>query len=177
MNLVFRLLYIFLTAYRRPRLRPLDIGRIWLRVLPNDLDIFLHVNNGRYLTLMDLGRIDLMVRCGMVAALRARDWVPVVASATVHFRRPLKFWQRFEMVTHVVGWDERSIYMQQELYANNKLMASAMIKTMIRNVNGGVPSAEVMAAVGFTGPSPELPPAAAQLSQTEISDQVSSIVS
>jgi acyl-CoA thioesterase FadM len=175
MNLIFRLIYVFLTAYRRGRIEPLDTGRIWLRVMPNDLDIFLHVNNGRYLTLMDLGRIDLMVRSGMLAALRARNWTPVVASAAVNFKRPLKFWQRYEMVTRIAGWDSRSIYIQQELYVSGKLMASGMIKTMTRDANNTVPAADVMAAAGYNGPSPELPPVAAQLSRTEIVDQAAQV--
>jgi acyl-CoA thioesterase FadM len=33
-----------------------------VRVYPNDLDIFLHVNNDVYLTYADLGRTDLMLR-------------------------------------------------------------------------------------------------------------------
>ena len=45
-----------------------------LRVLPNDLDTNLHLNNGRYLTLMDLGRVDLMLRMGVMGELRRRRW-------------------------------------------------------------------------------------------------------
>ena len=33
-----------------------------MRVWPNDLDTNAHMNNGRYLTLMDLGRFDLMTQ-------------------------------------------------------------------------------------------------------------------
>ena len=40
-----------------------------MRVWPNDLDTNAHMNNGRYLTLMDLGRFDLMTQCGLVGTV------------------------------------------------------------------------------------------------------------
>ena len=52
------------------RLGPLDESVIHARVLPTDLDLNLHLNNGRALTLMDLGRVDLMLRMGVVGELR-----------------------------------------------------------------------------------------------------------
>mgnify|MGYP003290859366 CR=1 FL=1 len=36
----------------------LDDSRVCFRVLPNDCDVNLHMNNGRYWTIMDLGRAD-----------------------------------------------------------------------------------------------------------------------
>lgn len=171
MNLFFRLIYIVLAAYGRSRLPPLEASRIGLRVWLNDLDIFKHVNNGRYLTLMDLGRVDLLVRTGLVAAMRRRGWTAVVAAATVNYKRPLKFWQRFEMVTRIVGWDEKSVYMQQEIIANGKLIASSMVRMMMRDVSGTVPAAEIMAEAGHPLSSPSLPPVAVQLSRTEIAEQ------
>ena len=44
-----------------------------MRVLPNDLDLLWHMNNGRYLSLMDQGRVDLMVRraCGRSSTVGA----------------------------------------------------------------------------------------------------------
>ncbi|HEX8430337.1 MAG TPA: thioesterase family protein, partial [Longimicrobium sp.] len=72
MNLVLRLFYVALAALRRPRLRPLDLSVVTFRVFPNDLDVNFHMNNGRYLTLMDLGRLDLLLRLGILRELRRR---------------------------------------------------------------------------------------------------------
>ena len=35
------------------------------RVSPGDIDVNRHMNNGRYLTIMDLGRIDVLIRTGL----------------------------------------------------------------------------------------------------------------
>ncbi|TMH75049.1 MAG: acyl-CoA thioesterase, partial [Betaproteobacteria bacterium] len=55
MNLYFRLLITILKALRAPRVTPGDTVELALRVLPTDLDLNGHMNNGRYLTLVDLG--------------------------------------------------------------------------------------------------------------------------
>ena len=69
MNLWLRLIWLFLTTPFRPRLAiPTDVSVLGLRVLPNDLDLSLHMNNGRYLTVMDLGRLDLILRSGLAGA-------------------------------------------------------------------------------------------------------------
>ena len=117
MNLLFRLLLVILRARRGPRLGPLDESVIHSRVLPTDLDLNLHLNNGRYLTLMDLGRVDLMFRMGVVGELRRRRWNPVIASLTIRFRRSLNLGQRFAIHTRTLCWDERWFYMEQRFIA------------------------------------------------------------
>lgn len=171
MNLFVRLLYRLIASRWAPQLAVLDVGRVMMRVLPGDLDILWHMNNGRYLTIMDLGRLDFMIRTGMLAELRQRKWFPVVAALVIHYKRPLKLWQRFEMTTQVVGWDDRWIYLRQEFHSGGKLAASALIKGMFRSAEGAVPTAAVVALSGFTGASPEIP-AAAVLLDADISTPI-----
>jgi len=59
------------------------ISELTLLTLPNDLDINLHVNNGRYLTLCDLNRVDFFIRTGLARVMLARGWVPIVAEHTM----------------------------------------------------------------------------------------------
>lgn len=61
MNLWFRLLHLLLCSLFRPKLEaPFGVSRLQFRVLPNDLDSNLHMTNGRYWNIFDLGRLDLM---------------------------------------------------------------------------------------------------------------------
>ncbi|MDB5490660.1 MAG: Mesenchymal stem cell protein, partial [Micavibrio sp.] len=60
MNLYLRvLIVIFRALFGQPMTDVTTPQRIRLRVYPNDLDSNLHMNNGRYLTVMDLGRLNL----------------------------------------------------------------------------------------------------------------------
>lgn len=159
MNLILRLLYVLLGSLRRPRLGPLDESVIPMRVLPNDLDTNLHLNNGRYLTLMDLGRVDLLVRLGVVREMRRRRWGGVVASATVRFRRPLKVFQRFDLHTRLVCWDDRWFYMEHRFVRDDDTLAIAVIKARFVAADGRrLTPAEVVAATEHAMDSPPMPP-------------------
>lgn len=74
MNLWLRLIRVWLTGRRRTRLTVDGESVIRVRVWPHDLDIWGHVNGGRYLTLSDLGRLDFTVRTGLFAVVRRHRW-------------------------------------------------------------------------------------------------------
>ena len=57
-----------------------------MRALPTDVDLALHVNNGQYFGLFDLGRFDAMVRTGLWDEIRRRGWTPVVQAEQIAFR-------------------------------------------------------------------------------------------
>ena len=87
MHLLLRTLLLLIRSVRRSPLSIWDTSSLPLRVLPTDIDIAMHVNNGMYLSLMDLGRFDLMARSGTWKAMRRRGWTPVAAAvAGVHHR-------------------------------------------------------------------------------------------
>jgi acyl-CoA thioesterase FadM len=158
-SLILRLLYVLLSTVRRPRLGPLDESVVRLRVLPNDLDTNLHLNNGRYLTLMDLGRVDLLVRLGVVREMRRRRWGGVVASATVRFRRALNLFQRFDLHTRLLCWDDRWFYMEHRFVRRGETMAVAIVKARFVAADGRkLEPREVVAATRHPMDSPPMPP-------------------
>ncbi|MEN0024635.1 MAG: acyl-CoA thioesterase, partial [Microbacterium sp.] len=83
MNVIWRTLLVILAARRRARrgktLDPTAVGTIRLTTLPSDIDILRHMNNGRYLSLFDLGRWDLLIRTGLFDAMKDRGWYAVVS--------------------------------------------------------------------------------------------------
>lgn len=128
------------------------------RVLPNDLDALLHVNNGVYLTLMDLGRIDLLLRSDAYHAIRKNGWYPVLAAETIRFKRSLKLFQKFVIRTRVVGWDERSIYLEQQFISNGKLAAKALVDArFLKKKGGNVAPAELLTLLNIDQSPPNIP--------------------
>lgn len=156
MNLIFRMFLTIFFAKRAAPLNPLDISRVTMRVLPNDLDVQMHMNNGRFLSIMDLGRIDLMVRTGFWAVAKQNGWFPLVGSVKIDYRRTLAVFEKFEMTSQIISWDDRWIFMEQQLISGGKMAAKATFKTMIRGKNGLVKPTEVMMATGVDLVSPAL---------------------
>ena len=86
----FRTLLVLFRALRARRRDVLAESVLRFRVMPDDLDVNVHMNNGRYLALMDLGRFDVIVRAGLYRPRsHTRRW-PLIGSAMIRFRRSLR---------------------------------------------------------------------------------------
>ncbi|MDR3428854.1 MULTISPECIES: acyl-CoA thioesterase [Silvimonas] len=158
MNLYFRLIWQMLFARFRPVCPVLGPCRTPYQVYPNDLDILRHVNNGRYFTLLDLARTDLMIRSGLADKVKQAGWFPVVAMETIHFRKALTVWQRFEVQTDVLGWDEKAVFLQHRIERKGEIIAVAVVAArFLRRTGGSVLTSDLMALGGITHPSPPLP--------------------
>ncbi len=163
MNLFMRLLWLRLFGRFRPRGSLLGPIRTPFRVLPTDLDVLLHVNNGVYLSMLDVARMDLLQRAGLVPEMKRRGWFPVVTGESIGFRRPLTLFQKFEIETRVLGWDERSFYIDQRFIRGDEVVASALVVGRFLRAGGGsVAPAEVGELAGVPE-SPEVPEWAARL--------------
>ena len=165
MNLYLRLLIVIFHALFGEKItdttRP---GRIRLRCYPNDLDSNLHMNNGRYLTIMDLGRFNMIMRSGILKLMIRKKYAPVLGSIQMRFRMPIMPFQLFDLETRVLCWDEKWVYMEQRFLftAGDKAGAVAAIGL----VKGGffdpatkttVPTADLMRAMGMKNESPTFP--------------------
>ncbi len=126
---------------------------------PWDLDVFGELNNGRTLTLYDMGRIPWFGRIGLDRVLRRERWQVAVVGASVRWRRRVHAMERLSMRTRALGWDERFLYSEQSLWkANGECASHVLIRAAVSNAQGIVPSARVLAALGHPGTSPPLPP-------------------
>lgn len=158
MSLLIRLLLVVLTSRRRSRLHVLDTCVTPFRVWLNDLDVLLHMNNGRYFTILDLARVDLMMRSGLWRQLKTRGWYPVVTLETMRFHRSLELGNRYNVQTRVIGWDEKHIFIEQGFVRDDVQVALAVVRARFLKRSGGtVTTAELLQLAEITQPSPELP--------------------
>ena len=159
MNLLLRLLLLLLTAPFRPRCDILGPARKRFMVWPPDLDVLGHVNNGVYLSMLDVARTDLLLRSGRMGRLRKHRVYPVVAAQTIRYRRSLQLFQRFDVETAVIGWDEKAFIIQHQFLRGGQVVAEAIIRSrFLRRGGGTVTSHEILELLGANpGPSPELP--------------------
>ena len=142
------LIHAILSKYGR-RLGHYDVARTPFRVLPTDLDLLKHMNNGVNLSIADLGRFDLLTRSGVWELFKAQGWYPVVVSETITFRRSLMLWQRFRVESRVLGFDERAVYVEQRFVSHGEIYSRAFIKARIlRKAGGIVPITELLDALG-----------------------------
>lgn len=159
MTLLARLLWKGLTLKGRRPLEPLGTSALRFRVWPNDLDVNLHMNNGRFLSVMDLGRFDLVFRTGLGGAMVRNRWKPLVGGLTMRYRRSLGPFASYELHTRLLGWDAKWFFMEQRFLQAGELAAEGVVRALFRGREGNVPTAEVLRPLGYGEPSPALPEA------------------
>ncbi|WP_424937170.1 MULTISPECIES: acyl-CoA thioesterase [Bacteria] len=153
MNVIWRTLLVISAARRRARrgqtLAPNEVGRVRLTTLPTDLDILRHMNNGRYLSLFDLGRWDLLIRTGLFDAMKERGWYAVVSSETVTFRKSLELWQRFDVESRLMGHDDKALFLEHRAVVDGEVYARVIVRArMLRRAGGTVSHEELFGALG-----------------------------
>ncbi|MDU8910740.1 acyl-CoA thioesterase [Aestuariicoccus sp. MJ-SS9] len=125
---------------------------------PWDLDVWMELNNGRTLTLYDLGRIPLAQRTGLLKLLAQERWGLTMAGATVRYRRRVRAFDRIEMRSRLIGWDARFMYLEQSMWKTDGECAShAVYRGAVTGPNGIVPAPQVAEKMGADPVSPPLP--------------------
>ena len=145
-------------ASRQPAIGLTDMHVSHHMVWPWDLDGFLELNNGRALTLYDLGRLGMGVRVGLLTVLKQNKWGLTMAGSSVRYRRRLHAFERFETRSRAVCWDDKFVYIEQSMWKTNGECASHVLyRSAVTDKNGIVSPQRVLEAMGQSATSPETP--------------------
>ena len=161
MNLFFRFLRIFLPAFfSRVRTHLMDLHIIRSAVWLGDQDPMGHMTNSRYSSFTDLAIMNYMGRTGALKVFRKRGWMPVIQYESFAYLRMLRFPQKFEVHTRLVGWeDTRLVFQHSFIAADGRIHAES---TMIARLTGRkklrVTADMAMEALGVRLESPPLSP-------------------
>ncbi len=140
-----------------PRIDPLETDLLQLRVWPNDVDFNFHLNNARYLSVMDYGRVHLLARAGMLTPVLKARWAPVVGGVWITYRRSLHLWTRYSLATRLAAWDERWFYMEQTFTSEEGVAALGWVKGALLDKSGIVAPQRIVDLVNPGLASPPLP--------------------
>ncbi len=124
---------------------------------PWDIDPWMELNNGRTLTLYDLGRVGLFLRIGIVPVMRRNGWAGTVAGSSFRYRRRVRAFDRYELRSRMIGWDAKFFYAEQGMWRNGECTSHGLLRMAITDRSGLVPTDRVAAAFGHDGASPPLP--------------------
>ena len=148
MNLYLRLLWTLLRSWRLPPLTIEHTLKRTMRVLPNDLDINGHMNNGRYLTTIDLLLLEYSVRIGFARVLMRKRWRPMAGGSIISYRRALQPFQSYTIHFKLEACDAAWNYMRFEFHSGGKICAAGYVKGAAVSNAGLVPTATSYAELG-----------------------------
>lgn len=97
---------------KRPDFRHwVDIQVRW-----SDMDSLGHVNNSRYFTYMETGRISYISSSGIWAPGKPARYGPILVQASCDFRRQLRYPAELEIGTRLVGIGTSSMALEQGIF-------------------------------------------------------------
>lgn len=137
-----RALLVLGAALRAPSAK---VSRLPMRVRITDVDLNVHLTNARYPQLMDLGRLDWLVRAGLGRAMVAERFRAIAVEVRTEFRRELRLGQAFVLDTRVVGFDRKAVVFEQRFLVDGAVWALGTVKVLC------VADGTVVAPAAFEG--------------------------
>ena len=124
---------------------------------PWDLDVWLELNNGRTLTIFDLGRVPLVRRVGLHSILKKNNWIFTVAGSSVRYQRKISVFDKLKMHSRIVGWDNRFLYVTQTILRSGTPTTNVLIRVAIVSSQGIVNPEKVIHDLDDKIVKPNLP--------------------
>lgn len=134
---ILRMAHAMWRARKAPKMGPFDTYVSHHICWPWDIDMWMELNNGRTLTLYDLGRIPLAQVNGLLDVVRRNRWGLTMAGVVVRYRRRIRPFERFEMRSRLLCWDGRFFYLEQSMWKTNGECANhAVYRAAVTDRNG-----------------------------------------
>lgn len=114
---------------------------------PIDVDFNLEMNNGRILTVYDIGRIPLAIRIGLLQVMMKRRWGFAMAGASVRYRKRILPFDRFEVHSRSVCRDDRFFYIEQTFWKKGEATSNILYRAAVTHKGKLVPTQQVAEAM------------------------------
>ena len=158
MVLLFRFVLVMIASRFRPRMHPMAESLVHFTVLPTDCDLNFHLNAGRFVSFMDICRVELLGRMRLFLAVLRRGWRPVVGGVRIRYRRSLLPFERFTVRSRIVGWDEKWLYFEHVIESRAGHCATGHARGLLRGGGRSIPPGELFELLGIEDRvSPPLP--------------------
>lgn len=146
----FRVCKWLLISRRKPKIESIEkTSTFKTRVWFSDIDVYPELNNGRHLSLMDIGRYCHGMRMGLFKILKENNWGLMVAGNFTRYRRRIKFLQKFTLETKIVGYDDKWVYFYQQTKRGEVIHSAALVRTAITSKEGIVKAEKLVEKMGF----------------------------
>jgi hypothetical protein len=98
------------------------------------------------------------LRAGLINTLRQEKWALTMAGSSVRYRRRLHAFQRFEMRSRAVCWDDKFIYIEQSMWkTDGECTSHVLYRAAATDKNGIVTPDRIQRAMGKDVTSPPMP--------------------
>jgi acyl-CoA thioesterase FadM len=143
-----RLIFGLIQAKFRSKVQATQTTSLSFRVWISDIDISV-MNHAAILTVMEVGRIDFMIRTNFFKIANKNKWYFPSQALTVQYYRPLKVFQKAKLLTRISYVDKKWIYLEQKIIRNGKVISACLVKSTIKKGRETVPTSEILKILGI----------------------------
>ena len=106
---------------------------------------------------MDLARVDLMARSGLLKKFSQLGWYPVVVAETARFKKSIQPFESFCIETSIIGWDEKAVLIGHKFFNGDKVFCEAVVRgRFLKKTGGSVSIDELLKEAQINTPKPQL---------------------
>ncbi|XP_064547259.1 protein THEM6 [Drosophila montana] len=106
-------LCVLLARFVKRRCHILETTTVNGLCLSNDVDTLLyHMNNARYFRELDFARVDFYERTKLYRTITKLGGSVFQGAATIRYRRFIRPFHRFKIISRIIYWDEQSLFME-----------------------------------------------------------------
>ena len=165
----WRSFWVLWLAWRTPKQDLEWESVVQFRALWGDMDTNGHMNNGRYLTVMDFGRVHLSGVVGLAKPVIKKRCQPLVAVSAMRHFKSVEFMQKMTIKTRLAGLDQKWFYFEQRIFVADQLVCVGLIKGLIMGQGRKIPTEEVLSWMGLPPRKIKIPVYFKDLDKTESS--------
>jgi acyl-CoA thioesterase FadM len=141
-----RLLLIFLSQYFQSKIHLSDEAVRTFRVWATEADKK-YMNNASFWTITEMGQLDFFFRTGFYKFCRRKHWFPLVGSQKMVYKKPLRRFEKFQLVSKMFYCDDKWMFFEQTFVKNGQLIANALVKVIFKGPDGTVPVKRIMSVL------------------------------
>jgi hypothetical protein len=151
-----RFLIVMLRCFFAKRRGMLESHEIGFHVLPVfDTDVrrlFSHT----YAAYTALARWHFVFSSEIGPIAVKNRWIPVTTAETFTFRRSIRNFEKVQVLTEMVCWNEHGFFLRQTFLVKREVRAIAYSEGVVRGPSGHLKPAEAFRLAGMDRPSPEM---------------------
>jgi acyl-CoA thioesterase FadM len=160
-----RLLFVMLSAKFKSEIKATDTIPLNFRVWLTDIDVSV-MNHAAILTVMEAGRIDVMVRSNFFKIAKKNKWFFPSQAISVQYYKPLKIFQKAQLYTRISFADQKWIYTEQKIMRKGRIIAACIAKSTIKKGRNTVPVSELIEKLNI-GAFPSIKPELIKIYENE----------
>ncbi|MCG8023735.1 MAG: thioesterase family protein [Candidatus Thiodiazotropha endolucinida] len=94
-------------------------------------------------------------------------WVPLATFDIIRFRYPLKAFEKYQLRTRIIWWDDRTGYFKQVFERKGRVVATCYVCATFLGANGPIAPDDILAEIGQSSIRPSEPKIVAKLRELE----------